>query len=108
MFSHAEEELIQLKNSIARYRERAKVHSENRARMAPAALCASWNEITEDLRWIAEREQGKDHANKTVRTCCTTITENISAFETWLSLLPSGDYGSVVSGVFKIAVEVSV
>ena len=41
-----------------------------------------------------------------LRKCLYKLGENGDTFKRWLDLLPDGDYGSVVSGSFKLIVEV--
>jgi len=66
----------------------------------------SWTEVKVELQLVQCREQGKDLDSKSAQTCCAGILENITVFENWLGLLPAGDYGSVICGVFKIVVGV--
>ena len=52
------------------------------------------------------REEGQDEAAWNAKNLCTRMTDNIPAFENWLQLLPNGDYGAVICGVFKLVVSV--
>lgn len=67
----------------------------------------SWTEVREAVQQAKARETGRDNDSWSARNHCDKIVDNISSFETWLELLPSGDYGAVVSGVFKMVVTVS-
>lgn len=42
-----------------------------------------------------------------LRKCLDRLGKNGEGFKRWLDVLPDGDYGSVVSGSFKLIVEVS-
>jgi len=65
-----------------------------------------WKDVREAVKVAKAREDGQDRESWSARDSCDKIVDNISAFETWLDLLPSGDYGSIVSGVFKMVVGV--
>ena len=51
--------------------------------------------------------QGSDDESDRIKTSCSTLIHNIAGFDSWLNLLPQGDYGAVISGVFKLVVVVS-
>ena len=40
--------------------------------------------------------------------CLRSLGKNGAVFETWLGLLPDGDYGSSISGAFKLVLNVRV
>lgn len=43
-----------------------------------------------------------------LRKCLRRLGDNGTAFGKWLSILPDGDYGSIISGSFHVIIEVSV
>lgn len=71
------------------------------------ATIDSWKAVKETLIAAKAREDGQDKDSWCTRDCYDRIVNNISALETWLNLLPSGDYGAAISGVFKMIVEVT-
>ena len=66
----------------------------------------SWKDVKNAVESAKKREDGEDNDSCSARASCQKIADNISALEAWLELLPDGDYGAVVSGVFKMVVTV--
>ena len=66
----------------------------------------SWKDVKNAVELAKDRENGEDSESCSVRANCQKMADNISALEAWLELLPDGDYGAVVSGVFKMVVTV--
>lgn len=67
---------------------------------------SSWKDVSDAVKAAKDREDGQDKDSWSARDSCDKIVDNISAFETWLDLLPGGDYGAVIGGVFKMVVTV--
>lgn len=65
----------------------------------------TWTGVREAIQ-VATLEEGSDDESNMAKRSCSKMARNIPDFETWLSLLPDGDYGSVVCGVFKMIVGV--
>ena len=65
-----------------------------------------WREVREAVKVAKAREDGQDKDSWSTRNSCDKKVDNISTFESWLDLLPGGDYGAVVGGVFKMVVTV--
>lgn len=63
-------------------------------------------EMVQDAVKIAAQQEGSDDESSIAKTCCSSIRHNIPALESWLKLLPDGDYGAVVCGLFKMIVGV--
>lgn len=65
----------------------------------------TWEKVQDTVK-AAAHEEGSDDESSIAKTSCSKILRNIPAFEAWLELLPGGDYGAVVCGLFKIVVGV--
>ena len=65
----------------------------------------TWTGVQEAIR-VATLEEGSDDESNIAKRSCSKMARNIPDFETWLSLLPDGDYGAVVCGIFKMVVVV--
>ncbi|KAK1990113.1 hypothetical protein LX36DRAFT_740652 [Colletotrichum falcatum] len=64
----------------------------------------SWGQVLNEVDTTAERWKGSpDKASKTM-VFIDRIGRYSGALETWLGLLPMGDYGSSICGVFKLAI----
>lgn len=104
MFSGAREELQLLKEAIVQYQQKTDPGSNSMIRVNEASN--PWREVREAVKVAKAREDGQDKDSWSTRDSCDKIVDNISTFETWLDLLPGGDYGAVVGGVFKMVVTV--
>lgn len=65
----------------------------------------TWARVHGAVEAAAFRE-GSDDESLIVKASCSRIQLYIPAFEAWLALLPAGDYGAVICGLFKIVVGV--
>lgn len=104
MFSGAREELQLLKDTIVQYQQ--KTDPDFNAIVKVNDTANPWKDVREAVRVAKDREDGQDKDSWYARDSCDKIVDNISAFETWLDLLPGGDYGAIVGGVFKMVVTV--
>ena len=94
----------QLKEAIAQYQKKTDPDSTPTVEVGENA--SAWKEVRDAVKLAKDREDGQDKDSWSTRDSCDKIVDNISAFETWLDLLPGGDYGAVVGGVFKMVVTV--
>lgn len=104
MFSGAREELQLLKEAIIQYQQ--KTNPDSNSIIKFSEVSNPWKDVREAVRLAKTREDGQDKDSWSARDSCDRIVDNISMFETWLDLLPSGDYGAIVGGVFKMVVTV--
>ena len=105
MFTGAKEELLLLKQAIIKYRQ--KTNPEFKQITVYDEPTVSWKEVKETIIQAKACENGQDNESWSARAHCDKIVDNISVLEAWLGLLPDGDYGAVVGGVFKMIVGVS-
>ncbi|KAK2028609.1 hypothetical protein LX32DRAFT_663747 [Colletotrichum zoysiae] len=64
----------------------------------------SWGEVLSEVNTTAERWKGSPEKESKTMVFIDKIGKYSGALETWLGLLPMGDYGSSICGVFKLAV----
>ena len=105
MFSEAEKELKLLKDTLVQHSR--KTDSESQHSVTANHIGDTWNNIVEAIKSVKAVENGLDEKSRKTRHCCDKIVNNISTFGTWLELLPNGDYAAVISGIFKMIVQVS-
>ncbi|KAL9134028.1 MAG: hypothetical protein Q9175_004793 [Cornicularia normoerica] len=102
LFSGAREELQLLKEAIIQYQQ--KTHPDPSWIIKVNETSNPWKDVREAVKVAKAREDGQDEDSWSARVSCDKIVDNISTFETWLDLLPGGDYGAVIGGVFKMVV----
>lgn len=102
LFTGARDELQLLKEAIVQYQQKTDPDSSSVIKVDEAS--SPWKGVREAVKVAKDREGGQDKDSWSARDSCDKIVDNISTFETWLDLLPGGDYGAVVSGVFKMVV----
>ena len=105
MFSDAQKELELLKDTLVQ--PGSKTDSESQHSVTANYIGDTWLHIVAAIESVKTIENGLDEKSRRTRDCCDKIVNNISMFGNWLELLPSGDYGAVISGVFKMVIQVS-
>lgn len=103
MFSDCQSELHELKNALIQYQYKSRPNSQDLVELDIENT--TWVEVQEVIKAVICQEGSDDESNR-AKTSCLRMAKNIPDFETWLNLLPAGDYGAVVSGVFKMVVGV--
>lgn len=102
LFSGAKEELQLLKEAIVQYQQKTNPDASSITKVTDSSN--PWKDVRDAVKLAKAREDGQDNDSSSTRHYCDKIVNNISSFETWLDLLPGGDYGAVVGGVFKMVV----
>ena len=105
MFSGARDELQLLKEAVVQYQQKTGPDS-NSIVVKVNDTARPWKDVRDAVKIARIREDGQDKDSWSTRNSYDKIVDNISTFETWLDLLPGGDYGAVVGGVFKMVVTV--
>ncbi|KAK1561753.1 uncharacterized protein LY79DRAFT_530827 [Colletotrichum navitas] len=67
----------------------------------------SWEQVLNEVNTTAERWKGSPDKESKTMVFIDKIGKYSGALETWLGLLPMGDYGSSICGVFKLAIGAS-
>jgi hypothetical protein len=68
---------------------------------------ASWEDVMSEIQSTSQRWSNLP-AKIRGRGFLEKIGQHSEAFQAWIGLLPAGDYGSGICGVFKLAIGVSV
>ena len=104
LFSGAEQELKHLVFAIARYKTKDKMAEVDDSLQIRGK---QWLDIVKNaLNAIQKHENGHDESALSRIQKCTQLMNNISAFDGWLNVLPNGDYGAIIGGVFTMLVKV--
>ncbi|SPN98696.1 uncharacterized protein DNG_01740 [Cephalotrichum gorgonifer] len=64
----------------------------------------NWREVLGEVQRTAQRWKNRPSKQGKTMVFIDKMGRNSSALESWLGLLPMGDYGSSICGVFKLAV----
>jgi hypothetical protein len=67
---------------------------------------ADWTSIRTDIEKAADDFKNKPTGGKTIE-CFRMLSNNATVLQDWLAILPTGDYGSIISGVFGLVTKVS-
>ncbi|KAH8649231.1 hypothetical protein BX600DRAFT_474796 [Xylariales sp. PMI_506] len=83
---------------------RAKLDKKSTTRQVNINLRGcQWGEVMDEVQTIGRREKDCTKISKTMM-CIERVGRASGAFESWLQLLPTGDYGSSICGVFKLVI----
>ncbi|CZT08040.1 uncharacterized protein RCO7_09598 [Rhynchosporium graminicola] len=63
----------------------------------------NWEEVISDIRTTSQSWKELPRMSKG-RKCLERLGQDSGAFQDWLGILPAGDYGASICGVFKLAV----
>ncbi|KAK3318704.1 hypothetical protein B0H66DRAFT_603276 [Apodospora peruviana] len=64
--------------------------------------CCKWDQVMQEVHQTADGWAAASKKSSKVATHLDKIKQNAAAFESWLDLLPAGDYGSSICGVFRL------
>lgn len=104
MFTDAKAELLELKSAVIKYQRKL---NPAVARSAPEdGVHCTWTEVRKEIEAVVNGPGSNDERRR-LRMSCLRIVSSLTGFSHWLDLLPDGDYGAVISGVFKIVIGVS-
>ena len=84
---------------MAQYQKKTKAHTPIDVRTS------NWAGVQQAIQ-AAALEEGSDDESNMAKSSCSKMARSIPDFEVWLGLLPNGDYGSVVCGVFNMVLVV--
>ncbi|CAM1506332.1 Fc.00g059730.m01.CDS01 [Cosmosporella sp. VM-42] len=64
----------------------------------------TWNQVMQEVQNTASRWSTTPKKTSKMMVCLDRLGRNSNAFQSWLQLLPGGDYGSSICGVFALAI----
>ncbi|KAH8885481.1 hypothetical protein GQ53DRAFT_728957 [Thozetella sp. PMI_491] len=62
----------------------------------------TWDQVLQDVQGLTSRWASTTKKSSKMMKCLGMLKENSEVFESWLDLLPNGDYGSSICGVFTL------
>lgn len=71
--------------------------------------CQKWTDVEQTMQ-MAKSQYESRHKGKTLKAIDTffaNVGESGGTFQAWLSLLPDGEYSSIICGSFKLVIKVS-
>ncbi|KAH8669871.1 hypothetical protein BGZ61DRAFT_399325 [Ilyonectria robusta] len=66
--------------------------------------CCTWDRVMEEVQTTASRWSTTPKKTSKMMMCLDRLGRNSDAFQSWIQVLPGGDYGSSICGVFALAV----
>ncbi|KAI0157022.1 hypothetical protein GGR57DRAFT_78043 [Xylariaceae sp. FL1272] len=64
-----------------------------------------WEQVMDQVNEAGYRWKTSPARSSRAMQCIEKLGQNSEAFESWLGLLPAGDYGSIIAGGFTIAIS---
>ena len=83
----------------------AQYQNKTKTQVSIDVQTSTWGSVRDAIQ-AATLKEGSDDESNIAKSSCSKMARNIPDFEAWLNLLPTGDYGAVVCGVFKMVVVV--
>ncbi|KAH8769183.1 hypothetical protein F5883DRAFT_65963 [Diaporthe sp. PMI_573] len=105
MWKQADEEVNQLFALILEVRAKMdrKSSSSQQQRTSLNLRKCTWEQVMGEVQSLATRWSTSPKKASRSMMCLEKLGKNSDAFKSWLDLLPAGDYGSSICGVFTIA-----
>ena len=104
LYGQAEAEKTKLKAALANFQStvgaKLKIHVD-------INQFQTWEEVESVVGEVRRQYEEKSGAMAATRRFFDRIGKNGGTFMAWLSLLPDGEYSSVVCGAFKLIIKVS-
>lgn len=86
---------------------RARLDKKHTSSIQPERLdlrCCTWDRVMEEVQTTASRWSTTPKKTSKMMMCLDRLGRNSDAFQSWIQVLPGGDYGSSICGVFALAV----
>ncbi|KAK2598553.1 hypothetical protein N8I77_011956 [Diaporthe amygdali] len=106
MWKEADEEINQLFALIVQVRAKMdrKSSSTQQQQTSLNLRQCTWEQVMGEVQSLATRWSASPKKSSKMMICLEKLGQNSDAFKSWLELLPAGDYGSSICGIFTIAV----
>ncbi|KAI3391982.1 hypothetical protein diail_6389 [Diaporthe ilicicola] len=106
MWKEADEEVNQLFDLIAQVRVKMdkKSPGSHQQRTGLNLRRYTWEQVIGEVQSLATRWSTSSKKSSKMMRCLEKLGQNSGALKSWLELLPAGDYGSSICGVFTIAI----
>ncbi|KAI1328143.1 hypothetical protein F5Y16DRAFT_166596 [Xylariaceae sp. FL0255] len=103
MWQQADEEKEELFKLMEQVRAKFEDKSNSSLGAVDLRRC-KWEQVMQEVRSTELKWKTSPRRTSRAMQCLDKLGRNSEAFESWLELLPAGDYGSIIAGVFTIAV----
>ncbi|KAK8112588.1 hypothetical protein PG984_013114 [Apiospora sp. TS-2023a] len=105
LWKEADEDKEQLFSMMERVREKLKKRGFASNTLADSNLRhCKWGEVMSEVQTTATNWRTSTTHSTKMMHYIDKVGQNSKAFESWLTLLPAGDYGASIAGVFKVAI----
>ncbi|KAJ0122198.1 hypothetical protein J7T55_002710 [Diaporthe amygdali] len=106
MWKEADEEINQLFALIVQVRAKMdrKSSSTQQQQTSLNLRQCTWEQVMGEVQSLATRWSTSPKKSSKMMIYLEKLGQNSDAFKSWLELLPAGDYGSSICGIFTIAV----
>ncbi|KAK8063320.1 hypothetical protein PG996_007972 [Apiospora saccharicola] len=105
LWKEADEEKEQLFSMMEKVREKLKKRGSAGNTLADSNLRhCKWGEVMSEVQTTATSWRTSTTQSTKMLHYIDKVGQNSKAFESWLTLLPAGDYGASIAGVFKVAI----
>ncbi|KAK7964339.1 hypothetical protein PG988_011313 [Apiospora saccharicola] len=105
LWKEADEEKEQLFSMMEKVREKLKKRGSAGNTLADSNLRhCKWGEVMSEVQATATSWRASTTHSTKMMHYIDKVGQNSKAFESWLTLLPAGDYGASIAGVFKVAI----
>lgn len=104
MWQEADEEVNQLFNLMTQVREKMdrKCPSSRQNRTSLNLRQFTWEQVIGEVQSLAARWSSSPTRSSKMMRCLEKLGKNSDAFNSWLELLPAGDYGSRYSNINRL------
>jgi hypothetical protein len=111
VYAEAEKEKTRLHDAITGFQKATQVTTKKSQRVDvdEEPSHQDWPDVMQAMhnaqQTYQKRHDGKPSAR--IQRLCASVGNSGATFQAWLTLLPDGDYTSVVCGAFKLVISVS-
>ncbi|KAI0198182.1 hypothetical protein F4808DRAFT_265975 [Astrocystis sublimbata] len=103
MWKEADADIHELFNLMEKVQCKFTDREDNRLNVSELRRC-SWNQVMIQVREISVSWESSPRRISKSMQCIDKLGRNSEVFQSWLDLLPAGDYGSSIAGVFTLMI----
>ncbi|KAI0103756.1 hypothetical protein GGR51DRAFT_251553 [Nemania sp. FL0031] len=103
MWKQADKEKEELFDLIEQVQKKLEGKGNGRLSGLELRRC-KWDHVMAQVQETSRQWKNSPSRASRAMRCIEKVGENSEAFKSWLELLPAGDYGSIISGVFTIVI----
>ncbi|KAI1130702.1 hypothetical protein F5Y10DRAFT_262851 [Nemania abortiva] len=103
MWKQADKEKEELFDLIEQVQKKFEGKGDNRISDIELRRC-KWDQVMVQVQETSRQWKSSPRRTSRAMQCIDKVGQNSEAFKSWLELLPAGDYGAIISGVFTIII----